>query len=137
MNLPQVEMLQAEYAEIYRDYKGTEEIENSHRIRVAIVRHQRVAVFLTDSKIHAKPHPSVSPEPMPSALVASRPTYEIPHEQKKAQELQTALNTPKQFVMVPELFPTTPSALAARMVEMASNRDRARLSHCPRAKRRG
>lgn len=119
MNLPQVEMTQAEYAEIYRDYKGTEEVENSHRVRVAIVKHQRIAVFLTDSKIHAKPQPSVSPEPTPPAPVTSRPTYEIPHEQKKAQELQAALNMAKQFVVVPALFPTPP-ALAAKMVEMAS-----------------
>lgn len=109
MNLPQVEMTQAEYAEIYRDYKGTEEVENSHRVRVAIVKHQRIAVFLTDSKIHAKPQPSVSPEPTPPAPVTSRPTYEIPHEQKKAQELQAALNTAKQFVVVPALFPTPPA----------------------------
>lgn len=63
---PQVEMTKADYSNIYNDYKGTREIENSHRVRIAMHRIEgklsHVCVFLTDSKIHEKPAPIEKPD---------------------------------------------------------------------------
>lgn len=53
--LPQVEMTKAEYANIHTDYKGTATVENSHRVRVALIKSHRVCVFITDSKTNVKP----------------------------------------------------------------------------------
>ena len=53
--LSQVDMTSEEYARIDTNYKGTIIVEGSHRMRVAMVKHARVAVFLTDSKTHVKP----------------------------------------------------------------------------------
>ena len=63
-------MTKAEYAKIYRDYKGTELV-NGHRVRTAMVSKDHpdmpaekkegyggtthCAIFLTDSKEHPKP----------------------------------------------------------------------------------
>ena len=60
--LSQVDMTSEEYAKIDANYKGTIIVEGSHRMRVAMVKHARVAVFLTDSKTHVKPAPSAGKE---------------------------------------------------------------------------
>lgn len=53
MVLPVREMTKAEYSKIYRDYKGTNLSEDgTHRIRIAVVRGDYTAVFLTDTKAH-------------------------------------------------------------------------------------
>ena len=52
----QVDMTAAEYAKINKDYKGTRwSTDKTHRFRTAMVRHNLVAVFLTDSKVHPIP----------------------------------------------------------------------------------
>ncbi|MCP3965679.1 MAG: DUF3560 domain-containing protein, partial [Lentisphaerae bacterium] len=51
----QVEMSKAEYKAIYTEYKGTRKVENSHRVRIAIIKGSLYCIFLTDSKIHKKP----------------------------------------------------------------------------------
>jgi hypothetical protein len=58
----QVEMTKAEYAAIRKDYKGGQKIGGTHRVKVAMNAfingksgHGYSAVFLTDSKEHAKP----------------------------------------------------------------------------------
>lgn len=55
----QVEMTKAEYSKIYRDYKGTQLVEKTHRVRTCYGNyggsHGHHCVFLTDSKVHEKP----------------------------------------------------------------------------------
>lgn len=54
--LAQVSMSKAAYAAKHGDYKGTAtSADGSHRVRVAIVNHARVLVFLSDSATHARP----------------------------------------------------------------------------------
>lgn len=51
--LPIVEMTKAEYAKIYRDYKGTRlSADGTYRIRIVVRRSEYTAVFLTDAKAH-------------------------------------------------------------------------------------
>lgn len=68
---PQVVMTKEEYAKIYNDYKGTEIISNSHRVRMAMIRNSearkndpnglgahgliRCCVFLSNSKVTEPP----------------------------------------------------------------------------------
>lgn len=50
------EMTKAEYSKIYRDYKGTNLDETgAYRVRIAVIRGDYVAVFLSDSKAHEVP----------------------------------------------------------------------------------
>lgn len=112
---PQVEMTQAEYARIPTDYKGTREVDHSHRIRTCMRQHQLVCVFLTDSKVHEKPAP-VAPSPVDPA---PRPQYKPEPPSEKEEKLDAARETLKagvQVVSAPQLFPT-PADLAARMAE--------------------
>jgi SAM-dependent methyltransferase len=117
LHYAQVEMTKAEYARIYSDYKGTRVVGNSHRVRIAIIKHARVCVFLTDSKVHERPDdvPKAAPvireriEPRP--YVAPKPT---PFDAMKQQLREGGV----QVVSAPQLFPTPPD-LAARMVEAA------------------
>lgn len=55
IEVPVVSMTKAEYAEIHDDYKCTRIVGGSHRYRVAMKLHKTVGVFLSDSKVHAKP----------------------------------------------------------------------------------
>lgn len=144
--IPQVEMTSEQYKKIYSDYKATRIIDNSHRIRVAMVRlkdypqfvtdkdkehanqygyncmrtFQTVAVFLTDSKAHAKPAP-IQPEDTPAAralpLLATARPY-TPSERTEFDDLRDSLKAGVQVVSAPQLFPTPPE-LAARMVDEA------------------
>ena len=116
----QVEMTQAEYAEIYSDYRGTRVVDRSHRVRTALVHHAHVCVFITDSKTHKRPEPieaaavkriappvsqAYTPKPVDPAAVAF-------------DALREALKAGVQVVSAPQLFPTPPE-LARRMVEAA------------------
>ena len=116
---PQVEMTQAEYAKIYRDYKGTRVIERSHRIRTAYQRGKLVCVFLTDAKVHAKPEAGPEPEPTPPKIAPiPRPAKEESETDKQFKALREAVREGVQVVSAPQLFPT-PAALASRMVQLA------------------
>lgn len=60
IHLPQVELTKAEYAKVYKDYKGTSKI-NGHRVRtvsnsaIGLGGYSMSCVFLTDSKVHPEP----------------------------------------------------------------------------------
>ena len=56
-------MTKAEYTSLHKDYKGTQIVTGSHRVRSAMVRHALVCVYLTDMK-EAPPPP---PAPLPFA----------------------------------------------------------------------
>lgn len=55
IHYPQIEITKAEYSSINIAYKGTREVEGTHRVRTAIVKRSLVCIFLTNSKTHAKP----------------------------------------------------------------------------------
>jgi hypothetical protein len=123
MHYPQVEMTRAEYAKIYNDYKGTRVVDNSHRVRTAMLPgHKLVSVFLTDAPIHEKPTPGAPPKPREVRLA----TFEKPEPDAKAKEFAAMKEQLRgggvKVVSVPNLFPTPPE-LAARMVELAEIQD--------------
>jgi phospholipid N-methyltransferase len=116
--LGQKEMTKAEYAKIWKDYKGTRIVEGSHKVRTAMIGHQLFAVFLTDSKMHEKPE-AVTPSPVrlpePRAPRPSRPA--TPPERTVFDDMKQSLKTGVQVVSAPQLFPT-PRWLAERMVDL-------------------
>lgn len=123
--LPQVEMTQAEYAAINKDYKGTSvAADKSHRVRVAIVKSARVTVFLKDSKTHEKPAaPAPAPEApreLPPAPVPHRPTAPRPVDPMAADmdAMKQSLKAGVQVISAPQLFPTPPD-LARRVIDAA------------------
>lgn len=113
----QVEMTQAEYAKIYNDYKGTRVVDNSHRIRTAMIKHSLVCVFLTDSKTHERPAPVVAPRKETAPPKPAR-TWTPPARTEFDDMKDTLRNGGVQVAVAPQLFPTPPD-LAARMVELA------------------
>jgi phospholipid N-methyltransferase len=121
MHAAQVEMTAAEYKQISSDYKGTRVVDNSHRIRTTMQRSSIVCVFLTDSKVHAKPEPKAPPAR--TLLPASRPLVERTEsapDPKAAtfDALRQTLKAGVQVVTAPQLFPTPPE-LARRVAELA------------------
>ncbi len=121
----QVDMTKAEYTKIYTDYKGTNVIENSHRVRITILHspnYERVTVFLTDSKVHQKPEPiekkEINPDLIRRAIAPSYQEKEPDPQAAKFEAMKESLKTGVQTVTAPQLFPTPPD-IAARMVELA------------------
>ncbi len=114
--LPQIEMTKADYAKIHNDYKGTRIVERSHKVRIAIIRQNWSAVFLTDSKVHVKPEPGPAPAPR-APRFPSRAPYVAP-ERTAFDEMKDSLKAGVKVVSAPQLFPT-PSTVAADMVELA------------------
>lgn len=120
VSLHQVAMTKAEYAKVYKDYKGTRIVDRSHKVRIAMnVGGTRglSAVFLTDSKVHKK---SEIPAPIEPALPAPRmprPAY-VPPARTEFDDIKDSLKAGVQVVSAPQLFPTPPD-IAARMVELA------------------
>lgn len=119
----QVDMTKAEYTKINTDYKGTNVVENSHRVRITILHspsYERVTVFLTDSKTHLKPEPIEKKEINPDLIRrAIAPTYQEKKPDPQAAKfdaMKESLKTGVQTVSAPQLFPTPPD-IAARMVE--------------------
>ncbi|KAF0234886.1 DUF3560 domain-containing protein [Fundidesulfovibrio putealis] len=115
----QVEMTQAEYAAIWRDYKGTRMVDNSHRVRIAIVKSALVCVYLTDAKVHERPATIEveAPKPQPRPIVPA-PSKEENEDDKAFQALKEAAKKPVEVKAVPQLFPT-PNAIAEQMVDLA------------------
>jgi predicted RNA methylase len=121
-------MTKAEYTKIYTDWKGTRIIENSHRIRIALIRRpgkeyyqrERVCVFLTDSKTHTKPEPiehkpAEQPvKPAPAYIPPPEPT----EKEKEIEAMKEALKAGIKIVVAPQLFPTPPE-IARKMVDLA------------------
>lgn len=124
MHLTQIEMTQAQYAEIHTDYKGTRVVEHSHRVRTALTRDPGGAhydrtlytVFLTDSKIHAKPS---AVEPQAPALPAPREIRPYqPPERTVYDDMKASLREGIKVLTAPQLFPTPPD-VARRLVAVA------------------
>lgn len=118
LHYAQVEMTAAEYAKIYSEYKGTRAVNNSHRVRTAVLSlGHRVTVFITDSKVHTPPE---AVAPVPVSAPAERVYTPVPETEAEinARNLRDALKQGVKVVSAPQLFPTPP-ALAARMVELA------------------
>ena len=65
MHLSQVEMTKAEYTSLHKDYKGTQIVTGSHRVRSAMVRHTLVYVYLTDAP--------ETPPPPPASTTGAKP----------------------------------------------------------------
>lgn len=120
-HLPQKEMTAAEYAKIHPEYKGTRVVNNSHRVRTAVLRlGERVCVFLTDSKTHVPPG-AVAPEPVTEPKRWPVMVSEPSDVDKKIEQLRAAVNAGVKVVSSPQLFPT-PVPLADRMVSIADIR---------------
>ncbi|HEY3255405.1 MAG TPA: class I SAM-dependent methyltransferase, partial [Polyangiaceae bacterium] len=115
ITLPQREMTKAEYAKIYKDYKGTRIIDRSHKVRIAIKQGEWFAVFLTDSKVHEKP--GAGPEPTPPAPRMPRPQRPAP-TRTEFDDIKDSLKAGVKVVSAPQLFPT-PRDIADRMVDLA------------------
>jgi phospholipid N-methyltransferase len=114
-------MTAAEYAKIHPEYKGTRVVENSHRVRTAVLRlGERVCVFITDSKTHVPPG-AVAPEPVTEPRRFPVMVSEPSDVEKKIEQLRAAVNAGVKAVSAPQLFPTPP-ALAERMVSLADIR---------------
>jgi protein-L-isoaspartate O-methyltransferase len=122
---PQVEMTQAEYARINVDYKATRTVDNSHRVRTAMIKHELVCVFLTDAKVHDRPGEKPKPERTPEEwerrieeAAALRPVKSPDPLAEEFDALKATLKAGVKVVSAPQLFPT-PKELAQRMVEEA------------------
>ena len=129
----QVDMTKAEYAKIYTDYKGTRHgPDNQHRFRTAMIRHELVCVFLTDSKEHSAPTsttPKPTPPPAPRPLPPITPREPTPQHAQAGlfENLRAAVKAGGvEVVAAPQLFPT-PHALAAQMIEKADIHDTHRV----------
>ena len=115
---PQKEMTKAEYKALYKDYKGTCEIEGSHRVRIAIIGRKRFCVFLTDSKTHKKPEKIEAQEKKENNHIIERqPVYKM-KERSLFDDMKDTLKKGVKTISAPQLFPT-PAAVAEKMVEHA------------------
>ncbi len=118
----QVEMTKAQYSKVYTDYKGTRKIENSHRVRIVLLKvkgqigMKHCVVFLTDSKTHKKPAPG-APKSTPMPKIEPKEYY-TPPERTIFDDMKDTLKTGIKTVSAPQLFPTPPE-VAEKMVEMA------------------
>ena len=127
--LDQIELTKAEYAHISSDCRGTRIIDNSHRIKIAVVDldangkpkkwggygSKTVAVFLTDSKVHKKPEAIQPPEP---ESPEPRPVY-APRVKSATQQKIDAIDTGVTVATGEQLF-ITPPDLAQRVIDEAN-----------------
>jgi predicted RNA methylase len=124
--MPQRDMTAAEYAAIHADYKGTRlSADGSHRIRQAMVaRHELVAVFITDGKVHVRPEPGEANAPeQPPVRIAPMAPLAVPMappspEGVAYEAIRSQLAAGVRVAVAPSLFPTPPD-LAARVAEEA------------------
>lgn len=116
----QIEMTKAEYSRIHSDDKGTDTVENSHRVRVCMRRTEdgfsRFCVFLTDSKTHEKPEPVEKKQPDFPETIKS--TYYVKPEKTEFDEMKEALKNGVKTVTADQLF-VTPPDLAQKVVDYA------------------
>jgi predicted RNA methylase len=133
-------MKKAEWLALHADYKGTRlSADKTHRVRIAMMAHSLVPVFLVDVKEHCRPgqDPAIDAriEAGRAALAANasaiaqarrqnrallqrdeRPAP--PAESEQLQALRDRLAAGVRVVRAPQLFPT-PAPIAARMVALA------------------
>lgn len=122
---PMIEMTQAEYARINKDYKATRVVGNSHRVRTAMRDHSLVYCFLTDAKVHTPPdkiEKKPAPEFISDAFEDSVKSY-VGQQYKepksdKFDAMKEQLKAGVKVVSAPQLFPT-PAEIADRMVDLA------------------
>ncbi len=136
-----VGLTKAQWSAINTDYKGTRVAAcGTHRVRTTMMapghRHQLVAIYLTDSKIHPRPTEETiaaktaeeerENERRAEALVRRRLALRRASEDAQAtadpardsfRDLAGSLQEGVQVVRAPQLFPT-PGEVAARMVEL-------------------
>ena len=121
-NYRQVEMTQEEWNKIYNDYKGTEIVENSHRVRVALLHKngsaERICVFITNSKVHKKPEPKEKIIMLKDPIVKPYIPQPEKEEKKEFDALKQSLKDGIKIVVAEQLFPTPP-AIAEMMVDYA------------------
>jgi phospholipid N-methyltransferase len=125
---PQVDMTKAEYAKIYADYRGTRfSQDKTHRFRTAMIKHNLVCVFLTDSKVHEIPAAPVAqaPEDFVREFIAPpapRPAPSDPVEKinmaADMKAMQATLKAGIKIQTVNQLFPT-PKELAQEVADLA------------------
>ena len=120
----QVEMTKAEYAAINKDYRGARlGVDRAHRFRTAMIKHNLVCVFLTDSKEHPAPKQEAPPA-HPAASIPERgysafkPKAADPRDEQFSAMKQSLKSGGVKVVIANQLFPT-PTDLAERMVKMA------------------
>lgn len=136
-----IELTSFQFKSIGEDYRGTKEINGTHRVRSAIVKIDaegkyvarsfpgfektaHVLVFLSDVKNHPQPAPS-TPAPAP---VQRKPEFtpRAPEpksaEESKFDAMKKSLSAGVKAVAVNNLFPTPP-AIAARLVKLAAIED--------------
>jgi precorrin-6B methylase 2 len=117
---PQYEMTKAEWSAIDSDRKGSRVVDNSHRVRYAIIGRsfsdmKRGVVFLTDSKTHPRPG-AIEPEPPKPRRTPKAYTPEPVNEEVEA--LRDSIKAGVQVVTAPQLFPT-PKDLAQKMAALS------------------
>lgn len=118
--LQQVEMTKAQYAKVGVDYRGTRIVDRSHKVRIAVLGGgKRVAVFLTDSKVHERP--GAGHEPAAPAPRMPRAPY-VPPARTEFDDIKDSLKAGVKLISAPQLFPT-PRDVAARMVDLAEIED--------------
>lgn len=127
MKYRQIDMTKAGYSKLYADYKATRIIENSHRVRIALIQEpgkeyyhrEHTCVFIADSKEHKKPEPIVKDivAPLPKIRPVCMPPVKTEQE-KTFEALKETLKTGVKTVFAPQLFPTPPE-IAQKMVELA------------------
>jgi phospholipid N-methyltransferase len=115
----QIEMTKAQFKNVYEDYRGTRIVENSHRVRISMVRIKdqyglkTYAVFLTDSKTHKKPE-LVEVKPVIKKVKTRQYT---PPERTEFDDLKDSLKEGVKVVSTPQLFPT-PKEIADQMITL-------------------
>jgi protein-L-isoaspartate O-methyltransferase len=160
----QVEMTKAEYTKLGKDSRWTLMVDGTHRVKSTSVlwcpdrikkpllegketgtayhnaAHQRVAVFLTDSKVHDIPEPEPEPDNTEeqarikaeldaldkadaekaarNAAPESPKTTYTPPERTEFDAMKESLEAGISTVSAPQLFPTPPD-IAAQVVELA------------------
>lgn len=127
----QIEMTQAEYTAVNKDYRGTRYgIDRAHRFRSMMNMkggHELVCVFLTDVKAHPEPKHEAPPKIERVTIygrdMASPPVAqtETPQRDEQFEQLKASLKTGVRVISAPQLFPT-PRDLAAKMVDLADVR---------------
>jgi protein-L-isoaspartate O-methyltransferase len=114
---PQIEMTAAEWAKIPSDYKSARLVDNSHRVRTAMRNHALVSVFITDSKVHARPARIEPAPPEPRPAPTYTPRAPDPGE-AEADAMRASLKAGVKAIGVPQLF-ETPQDLAERLIDYA------------------
>ena len=113
-------MTKAEYAKIYRDYKGMRMVRGA-RVRTAVVRGALVPIYLSDSKRVDPPQTGGDDVPRFRDYVPEVRSTSIPRpapESNAFDAMKQSLRAGVQVVSAPQLFPT-PYELASRMVRAA------------------